>query len=155
MLLTGDRDLFQCAAERVAVLYPVKGGVERIGPDEVRARHGVAPERIPDLIALRGDPSDGLPGAKGIGAKGAADLLRRFGDLEGVLAAAQDDSTTLTPRTRAALLADPDMLRAFLEIATLRAPDLAPPPDGALDRARGAAAAERLGMARLAGRLRG
>ena len=58
------------------------------GPDEVRARYGIEPAQVPDFIALRGDPSDGIPGAKGIGEKGAAELLRRFGDLDGVLAAA-------------------------------------------------------------------
>ncbi|CAB4859984.1 unannotated protein [freshwater metagenome] len=154
LLLTGDRDLFQCAGERVGILYPTKDGPELIGPAQVRERHGVDPTRIPDLIALRGDPSDGLPGAKGIGAKGAADLLGRFGDLEGVLAAAQDETSAVTPRSRASLLADPETLRDFLNIATLRSPVLAPPPDGALDRASAAAAAERLGMLRLAGRLR-
>jgi DNA polymerase-1 len=84
LLFTGDRDMFQCVGDRVHVLFPAKGGPDEIGPAQVRERYGIDPEQVPDLIALRGDPSDGLPGAKGIGAKGAADLLTRFGSLEGV-----------------------------------------------------------------------
>jgi DNA polymerase-1 len=82
LILTGDRDMFQCAGERVRVLYLKTGGpqgAEEMGPAEVVARYGVPPEAVPDFIALRGDPSDGLPGAKGIGEKTAADLLRRHG----------------------------------------------------------------------------
>src|ERR1700679_989626 len=78
MLLTGDRDMYQCAAERVTVLYVRTGGkgAEEVGPAEVRERYGIGPELVPDFIALRGDPSDGLPGAKGVGPKTAAELLR-------------------------------------------------------------------------------
>jgi len=57
----------------------------RIGPAEVRARYGVDPEQVPDFIALRGDPSDELPGAPGVGAIGAATLLQRYGSLEAAL----------------------------------------------------------------------
>ncbi len=60
--------------------------IARIGPAEVRERYGVEPEQVPDLIALRGDPSDKLPGARGIGPKKAAELLDQFADLEAVLA---------------------------------------------------------------------
>jgi 5'-3' exonuclease len=69
LLLTGDRDMFQCAGERVKVLYVRTGGrgAELIGPHEVEKRYGVPPELVPDFIALRGDPSDGIPGAPGIG----------------------------------------------------------------------------------------
>ena len=108
---------------------------------------------MPDLIALRGDPSDGLPGAKGIGAKGAADLLTRFGDLEGVLAAAADPASEMTPRTRGALTADPELLRTFREIATLQPIAVQRPADGPLDAAAAAAAAAERGMGALAGRL--
>jgi DNA polymerase I len=59
----------------------------RIGPAEVRERYGVDPEQVPDFIALRGDPSDKLPGARGVGPKGAADLLKRYGTLDSILAA--------------------------------------------------------------------
>ncbi len=78
LILTGDRDLFQCASESVTVLWLRGGarGAEVIGPAEVERRYGIPPELVPDFIALRGDPSDGLPGAKGIGEKTAAELLR-------------------------------------------------------------------------------
>ena len=137
----------------VRVLFPAKGGPDEIGPAEVRERYGIDPAQVPDLIALRGDPSDGLPGAKGIGAKGAADLLNRFGTLEGVLAAAADPTSEMTPRTRGALLADPALLRSFHDIATLRPIAVERPADAPLDRAAAAAAADARGMGALAGRL--
>ena len=153
LLFTGDRDMFQCVDEHVRVLFPAKGGPDEIGPAEVRERYGIDPAQVPDLIALRGDPSDGLPGAKGIGAKGAADLLNRFGTLEGVLAAAQDATSDMTPRTRGALTADPALLRSFHDIATLRPIAVKRPADAPLDRAAAAAAASARGMGALAGRL--
>ena len=89
LVATSDRDAFQLVSDRVTVLQPTKGVSEmaRIGPDGVRERYGVEPEQVPDLIALRGDPSDKLPGARGIGPKKAADVLREFGSLEAALAA--------------------------------------------------------------------
>ncbi len=153
LLFTGDRDMFQCVGERVRVLFPAKGGPDLLGPGEVLARYGVLPGEVPDLIALRGDPSDGIPGAKGIGEKGAAELLRRYGDLDGVLAAAGEATSAMTPRMRESLTADPDLLRAFKDMATLRAIELERPPDAPLDRAGAAAAARVRGMNRLAERL--
>ncbi len=88
LVASGDRDTFQLASPRTTILYPVRGGgVERIGPEEVRARYGVEPKQVPDFIALRGDPSDKLPGAPGVGAAGAASLIRRYGSLEALLKA--------------------------------------------------------------------
>jgi DNA polymerase-1 len=89
LVATSDRDAFQLVSDRVTVLQPTKGVSEmaRIGPAGVRERYGVDPEQVPDLIALRGDPSDKLPGARGIGPKKAADVLREFGSLEAALAA--------------------------------------------------------------------
>ena len=79
---------FQLASDRTTILYPIRAGeMARIGPDEVRARYGVDPAQVPDFIALRGDPSDKLPGAPGVGAAGAATLLQRYGTLEAALAA--------------------------------------------------------------------
>ena len=153
LLFTGDRDMFQCVDEHVRVLFPAKGGPDEIGPAGVRERYGIDPAQVPDLIALRGDPSDGLPGAKGIGAKGAADLLNRFGTLEGVLSAAADPMSDMTPRTRGALLADPALLLSFQDIATLRPIAVDRPADAPLDRAAAAAAASARGMGALAGRL--
>ena len=83
LVASGDRDMYQLASERTTILSPVRGGeMARIGPAEVRARYGVDPHQVPDFIALRGDPSDRIPGAKGIGEKGAAALLRSYGTLE-------------------------------------------------------------------------
>jgi len=87
LVASGDRDAFQLASPRTTVLYPQRGGeMARIGPAEVRQRFGVDPEQVPDFIALRGDPSDRIPGARGVGAVGAADLLRKYGTLERALA---------------------------------------------------------------------
>jgi DNA polymerase-1 len=145
--------MFQCASKQVTVLYPSRGGPQLIGPAEVRERSGVEPLQIPDLIALRGDPSDGIPGAKGIGEKGAAQLLAEFGSLEAVIEAAEDAASAMTPRTRAALVADPQLLEAFKEMATLQPIKLKRPKDAPLDAIGGAAAARKLGMNRLAERL--
>jgi len=88
LVASGDRDTFQLASERCTILYPVRAGeMARIGPAEVRTRYGVDPKQVPDFIALRGDPSDRIPGARGVGASGAADLLRRYGTLKAILAA--------------------------------------------------------------------
>ncbi|HEY7301056.1 MAG TPA: 5'-3' exonuclease [Xanthobacteraceae bacterium] len=88
LIASGDRDSFQLASDRTTILYPVRAGeMARVGPAEVRERYGVDPGQVPDFIALRGDPSDKLPGAGGVGPKGAADLLRRYGTLDAILAA--------------------------------------------------------------------
>ena len=116
----------------------------------MRKRYGVPPELVPDFIALRGDPSDGLPGAKGSGEKTAADLLRRHGSLEGAIAGALGESA---PRVRGALRGQADELRDFREIATLRRVDVERPPDRPTDTAAGARAAREQGMNRLAERL--
>jgi DNA polymerase-1 len=87
VVATGDRDAFQLASDRTVILQPVRAGeLARIGPAEVRERYGVEPGQVPDFIALRGDPSDRIPGAAGVGPKGAASLLRRYGSLEAALA---------------------------------------------------------------------
>src|SRR2546425_1486533 len=89
LVATSDRDAFQLASERTTILQPVRGVSElaRIGPAEVRERYGVEPGQVPDFIALRGVPSDRLPGAPGVGPKKAADLLRQYGSLEEAIAA--------------------------------------------------------------------
>jgi 5'-3' exonuclease len=138
----------------VTVLWPAgKGETEPIGVDEVRRRYGVEPGQVPDFIALRGDPSDGLPGARGIGEKGAKELLRDHGTLEALIAAAASPRTDLRPRVRAALTDDADALRAFREIATLRHVDVERPADRPTDWQAAAAAARERGMNRLAERL--
>jgi DNA polymerase-1 len=89
LVATSDRDAFQLVSDRVTILQPVRGVSEitRIGVPEVRERYGVDPEQVPDLIALRGDPSDKLPGARGVGPKKAAELLAQYRTLEDALAA--------------------------------------------------------------------
>ena len=152
-ILTGDRDMFQCAGGGITILLQQarQEGPTEMGPEEVEGRYGIPPEIVPDFIALRGDPSDGLPGAKGIGEKTAADLLRRHGSLEAVI----DGAIRERPAVRRALIEQADELRAFKDIATLRDAEVELPADRETDREGGAAAAEELGMNRLARRLRG
>jgi len=107
LIASGDRDTFQLASDRTTILYPVRAGeMARVRPAEVRERYGVDPEQVPDFIALRGDPSDGLPGAPGVGATGAATLLRRYGTLEAALAASRFPAMA-------------ESLRLFRSIATM------------------------------------
>jgi len=87
LVASGDRDAFQLASERTTILHPVKAGeLVRIGPAEVRERYGVEPGQVPDFIAVRGDPSDKLPGARGVGPKGAAALLHKYAGLDDAFA---------------------------------------------------------------------
>jgi DNA polymerase-1 len=152
LLLTGDRDMYQCAGDGVTVLYIRTGGkgAEAVGPEEVRERYGIGPELVPDFIALRGDPSDGLPGAKGVGPKTAAELLREHGSLEAVLDGAIRERR---PKLRGALIEAREELLAFKDIATLRDAGVERPPDAPTDWAGAAAAARGLDMNRLAERL--
>ncbi len=150
LLLTGDRDMFQAVGERVAILeMSAKGPPREVDPAEVHRRYGVGPADVPDFIALRGDPSDNLPGAPGIGEKTARDLLRAHGSLEGAIAA----SVRERPRVGAALREHADQLRDFRRIATLVRVDVARPPDRPTDSVTGARVAGELGLGRLAARL--
>jgi DNA polymerase-1 len=107
LVASGDRDAFQLASDRTTILHPVRAGeMARIGPAEVRERYGVEPRQVPDFIALRGDPSDKLPGARGVGPKGAAALLRKYATLEEAFAAGQ-------------LSAQADQMRLYRRIATM------------------------------------
>jgi DNA polymerase-1 len=152
LLMTGDRDMFQCASERTTVLYVRTGGkgAEHVTPDEVQRRYGVEPRLVPDFIALRGDPSDGLPGAKGVGPKTAAELLRKHGSLEELLEQAIRERR---PALRSALVEGREELLAFKEIATLRDAGVEAPADRDTDWTGAAAAARERGMNRLAKRL--
>jgi len=163
LLLTGDRDLYAAVGERVAIVELAKGRVAgEVRPAQVRERYGIDPAQVPDLIALRGDPSDGIPGAPGVGAKTAAQLLQRHGSLEAVLEAAGAGGDAaqavraaqeMRPRIAAALRENAAQLRVFKEIATLRRIEVQRPPDRASDWRTGAAAARALGMNGLAERL--
>jgi DNA polymerase-1 len=150
LLFTGDRDMFQCVSDSVIVLWPAgKGETEPIGPDEVLKRYGVRPDQVPDFIALRGDPSDGLPGARGIGEKTAKELLVEHESLDALL----DLPMGLRPRVRQALEEQADELRAFRRIATLQPAGVERPPDAPTDFAGAAGAARERSMNRLAERL--
>jgi DNA polymerase I len=99
LVASGDRDTFQLASDRTTILFPARAGViDRIGPAEVRRRYGVDPKQVPDFIALRGDPSDKLPGVPGVGPQGAADIVHRYGSLEAALEAGR--FTTLAKSLR-------------------------------------------------------
>jgi len=152
LLLTGDRDMYQCATENVTVLYVRTGGkgAEEVDPAEVRERYGIDPELVPDFIALRGDPSDGLPGAKGVGPKTAAELLQQHGSLEAILDNAIRERR---PALRGALIEGREDLLAFKDIATLRDAKVKRPPDGPTNWTAAAAAARERGMKKLAERL--
>jgi DNA polymerase-1 len=152
LLMTGDRDMFQCASGSTKVLYVSTGkqGGVPMGPAEVKERYGIPPRLVPDLIALRGDPSDGIPGAKGVGEKTAVELLRKHGSLEKVLEAAMREPR---PALRTALVGDRDQLLTFKDVATLRAEKVRRPRDKRTDYRGAARAARERGMNRLAERL--
>ena len=127
------------------VLLAARGGPQVVDADDVQGRYGISPALVPDFIALRGDPSDGIPGARGIGERTAADILRRHGSLEAALEAASEGTVLHSARER---------LLAFKEVAALRRVPVDLPPDNELDRQAGAVAAAYLGPNQLAKRLR-
>jgi DNA polymerase-1 len=117
IVASGDRDAFQLASDKTTILQPVRvGEMTRIGPDEVRERYGVDPKQVPDFIAIRGDPSDKIPGLAGVGPKGAASLLRRYGSLEAAL-------------EQGSFAAQAEQLRLYRSIATMDATAPLPPLD--------------------------
>jgi 5'-3' exonuclease len=142
LVASGDRDAFQLASSRTTILYPIRAGeMARIGPEQVRERYGIEPKQVPDFIALRGDPSDKLPGAPGVGALGAAALLQRHDSLAALLKAG-----------RFARIADD--LRLYRAIATMN--KKAPLPSLASQKptfAKAAALARKWQLRQLAGRL--
>jgi DNA polymerase-1 len=143
LVATSDRDSFQLASDRTTILQPVRGVSEiaRIGPDEVQERYGVEPAQVPDFIALRGDPSDKIPGAKGVGPTTAASVLREYGTLEAALAAGR-------------FATQHDELLLFKRIATLdRSAPVPPLPDQEPTWNRAAELAGDWGLARLSERL--
>jgi DNA polymerase-1 len=139
LVATSDRDAFQLASPLTTILQPVRGASPaRIGPAEVRERYGVDPQQVPDFIALRGDPSDRIPGARGVGPKRAADLLAQYGTLDALLDAGR-------------FAAEADALRLYRRIATLdRDAPLPALPDATPDWASAANHARDLGMDGLA-----
>jgi 5'-3' exonuclease len=122
VVVTGDRDLVQLIDERTSVLLTVNGGMEKwplLDPAGAQERFGVPPSRYVDLAVLRGDPSDGLPGVPGIGAKTAVALVTAFGSVDGILAAAREPALArpLTPRLAAALIEYEDSLARTVQVA--------------------------------------
>ena len=142
VVATGDRDAFQLASALTTILQPVRAGrMVRIGPAEVRERYAVEPRQVPDFIALRGDPSDKLPGAPGVGPKGAAGLLLKYGSLENALAGGRFKEQV-------------DQLRLYRRIATMdNAAPLPPLEDQTPTWANAAALARQWELIRLADRL--
>jgi DNA polymerase-1 len=142
LVATGDRDAFQLASHRTTILHPVRAGeMARIGPAAVRERYGVEPGQVPDFIALRGDPSDRLPGAKGVGPKGAAALLRKYATLEDAFAAGL-------------LAGQAEQLRLYRRIATMdRSAPLPPIHDQTPSWRKAAELVRQWGLDRLAQRL--
>ena len=123
-VVTGDRDLFQVVddARDVRVLYVAKGVSKHdvVDEDWIRAKYGIGAADYVDFAVMRGDPSDGLPGVAGIGDKTAAALIEEFGDLDGILAAADDDSSSIKPRVRQSLLDSVDYIRAAREVVAVK-----------------------------------
>jgi 5'-3' exonuclease len=143
LVATSDRDLFQLASERTTLLNPVRGVSEiaRVGPAQVRERYGVEPKQVPDFIALRGDPSDKLPGARGVGPKKAADILRQYGTLEAALEAGR-------------FSAEAEDLRLYRRIATVDASAPLPSlPDQVPKWAEASALLDSWGLGAVAGRV--
>jgi DNA polymerase I len=144
LVLTTDRDLFQLASAKTTVLRPRRGvsEIDRVGPDQVREIYGVDPEQVPDFVALRGDPSDKIPGAPGVGPGRAAAILKAYGSLD---AALQDGGFPTIA----------DKLRMYLRIVRLqyeaRIPEL---PDAQPTWERAADLAESWGHGAMAKRLR-
>lgn len=158
-LVTGDRDLFQCVTGQIHVRFPqgAEKGVATVDPAGVFERVGVSPSQVPDLIALRGDTSDGIPGATGIGAKTAAALLERHADLERVIAVAERVAageekpvSPLSMKRAESIAGSAADLRIYQQVATLQPVPVDRPADGESDWAGGAAAARERGMLRLA-----
>jgi DNA polymerase-1 len=145
LVLTTDRDLFQLASAKTTILRPRRGvsEIDRVGPQEVREIYGVEPEQVPDFVALRGDPSDKIPGAPGVGPGRAATILKMHGSLDATL---QDGGFPSIA----------DDLRMYLRIVRLQyeapVPDL---PDAQPAWERGAELVESWGHGALAERLRG
>jgi DNA polymerase-1 len=142
VVASNDRDAFQLVSDRVSIVQPVRGGgFARVGVAEVRERYGVEPAQVPDFIALRGDPSDRIPGAPGVGPKSAASILREYGTLEAAL-----DAGRFSPIA--------DDLRLYRRVAAM---DVAAPlpelTDTPPDWAGAEAAARELGLGALSRRI--
>src|SRR5712691_10821111 len=117
-VVSTDRDAFQLVSENVVLMMTPRGVAEVnvYTPERVEARLGVPPEKVPDLIGLKGDTSDNIPGIPGIGDKTAAELMIRYGSLEGVL----DHADELSPARAKNVAAHADQARESKVLATMR-----------------------------------
>jgi DNA polymerase-1 len=133
------------AGRKTTILMPKRGvrEIDRVGPEEVRARYGVDPEQVPDFVALRGDSSDKIPGASGVGPQKAAAVIREYGSVDTALESGRFPQQV-------------DELRTYVRLTRLQyeAPVPADIPDAQPDWARAAGLAETWGLGQLAGRLR-
>ncbi|MGI6217930.1 MAG: DNA polymerase I [Coriobacteriales bacterium] len=116
-LVSGDRDIFQLCSETTKVVATKKGLSDVIvyGPAEVKERYGVTPEQVPDFIALRGDPSDNIPGVPGIGEKTAAKLLGQYGSADSIV----EHQDELKGKVRQNIHDNVDRLNAGRTVATI------------------------------------
>jgi len=123
LVVTGDRDLFQLVDDERdrKVVYLARGisKAELFDGEAVATKFGVAPDHYVDFAVLRGDPSDGLPGVKGIGAKTAVTLVNTFGGIAGLRAAAAEDGSDLPERQRKAITEAADYLDRAVKTSTV------------------------------------
>jgi 5'-3' exonuclease len=123
-IVTGDRDLFQLVDDdrSIRVLYVAKGVAKHDVVDNawIREKYAIDASDYVDFAVMRGDPSDGLPGVAGIGDKTAAVLLKEFGDLDGILRAAEDTFSSIKPRVRGSLLDSLDYIEAARTVVAVK-----------------------------------
>ncbi len=135
-IVTGDRDLFQLVRDDrpITVLYTAKGmsNLERVDEAAVTAKYGIPGRSYADFAILRGDPSDGLPGVPGIGAKMAAGLLQSYGTVRDMLTAIDEKTSTMSPRIRGLLNASRDYITAAEVVARVAVDAPVPDIDAAL-----------------------
>lgn len=161
-VVTGDRDLFQLVDDRhdVAVVSITKGvkNLELVTDGYLKSRYGVVGSQYADFAALRGDPSDGLPGVSGVGEKTASALIAEYGSLTAVLDAAADPGSALKPAARARLMAALDYLECASQVVRVRQdaplPDSLEPPVTPTDERALAVLAAQWGVERHITRLR-
>lgn len=118
LVVTGDRDLFQLVDDDTSIVYIARSVPKHdlITPEALEERYGLPANRYVDFAVLRGDPSDGLPGIKGIGEKTAATLVERFDSLEAMVTAAAEGAAGLSPSLRSKLLSDVGYLARAREV---------------------------------------
>lgn len=150
-VVTGDRDLFQLVDETTRVIWVGQGVAKHqvVNSAWLVDKYGVLPERYVDFSVLRGDPSDGLPGVKGVGEKSAARLTNQFGSLEEIVQAALEGSGTLSPAIRRSIAESADyilkaevVVSVVLDLPITEPAELPVEPDGA----RVAELSQRLGL---------